>query len=80
MTQRDKLFNKFITNPESVTYKQIEKILGWYDFEKIDAKGSHVKFKHPHFEFDLIFAIHQNDCKAYMKKAAAKRIKMLTIN
>jgi len=74
MTQRDKLFNKFIANPESVSYREMEKILGWYEFEKIQAKGSHIKFKHSHFERDLIIAIHNNDCKAYMKKEARRRI------
>jgi predicted RNA binding protein YcfA (HicA-like mRNA interferase family) len=80
MTQRDKLFNKFLQNPESVSYKEMQKILGWYEFEKIVAKGSHIKFKHPHFPTDLIVAVHNNDCKGYMKKEAAKRIKKLTVN
>jgi predicted RNA binding protein YcfA (HicA-like mRNA interferase family) len=77
MTQRDKVFNKFISNPESISLKELEKILSWYDFEKIEAKGSHVKFKHPHFKRDLIIAVHKNDCKGYMKKEAKKRIEIL---
>lgn len=49
----------------------------WYEFEEIDAKVSHVKYKHPLFERDLIIAVHNNDCKSYMKKEAQRRIKKL---
>jgi predicted RNA binding protein YcfA (HicA-like mRNA interferase family) len=77
MTQRDKLFNNFLKNPESVSYKEMNKILKWYEFEKIEAKGSHVKFKHPLFRRDLIVAVHNNECKGYMKKEALRRIQII---
>jgi len=77
MTQRDKLYDKFMRDPSSISYKDLQKILGWYEFEKIEAKGSHVKYKHPLFERDLIIAVHKNDCKSYMKKEAQHRIKII---
>lgn len=77
MTQRDKLFDKFMQDPSSVSYKELQKILGWYEFEKIEAKGSHVKYKHLCFDRDLIIAVHHNDCKPYMKKEAQRRIQIL---
>lgn len=77
MTQRDKLFHAFMHDPSSVSYKELRSILSWYEFEEIDAKGSHVKYKHPLFERDLIIAVHNNDCKSYMKKEARRRIKKL---
>lgn len=77
MTQRDKLFNKFMQDPSSVSYKELQNILSWYEFEKIEAKGSHVKFKHSLFERDLIIAVHNKDCKPYMKKEAQRRLKII---
>ena len=53
MTQRDKLYEKFMRDPSSISYMELQKILGWYEFEKIQAKGSHVKYKHPLFESDF---------------------------
>lgn len=77
MTQRDKLYEKFMRDPNSVSYKELQKILGWYEFEMIEAKGSHVKYKHPLFERDLIIAVHNNDCKPYMKREAYRRMKII---
>jgi predicted RNA binding protein YcfA (HicA-like mRNA interferase family) len=77
MTQRDKLYQKFTQNPSSVSYKELQKILSWYEFEKIEAKGSHVKYKHPLFERDLIVAVHKNECKSYIKKEAHRRLKII---
>jgi len=64
-------------NPANVSYKDLQKILGWYEFEKIEAKGSHVKYKHRLFDRDLIIAVHKNECKQYMKKEAHRRIKII---
>ena len=77
MNQRDKLYQKFTQNPSSVSYKELQKILSWYEFEKIEAKGSHVKYKHPLFERDLIVAVHKNECKSYIKKEAHRRLKII---
>lgn len=64
-------------DPSSISYKDLQKILRWYEFEKIGAKGSHVKYKHPLFERDLIIAVHNNECKSYMKKEAQRRINII---
>lgn len=50
-------------------------ILIYFGFEKINAKGSHVKFKHPQLQNDLVIPIHNNECKDFYKLEAKKRIK-----
>lgn len=74
MASIDKLKKKFKSSPISLKYSEIEKILIYFDFEKISTKGSHIKFKHPKLENDLIIPIHNNDCKDFYKKQANKFI------
>ncbi len=76
MTKLKKTFEKFYTNPESLHYADIEKILIASGCIKISAKGSHMKFKHPFAKFDLIIPIHNYDCKEFYKKSALKFIKV----
>lgn len=77
MTRKEKLLDKFKANPESLHYSDIEKILLDLDFQKIPAKGSHVKFKHPLLVQDLIIPVHNRDCKNFYKKLALKTIENL---
>ena len=63
MTKREKILKKFFDNPESIKYSELELILINYNFEKIDAKGSHVKFKNKLLTNDIIIPLHNNDCK-----------------
>ena len=65
---------QFLERPASLKYAQIKKILLEFGFEHVVAKGSHEKFKHPMLDYDLVFPIHQNDCKEYYKKWAAKEV------
>lgn len=74
MSQITKLVDKFINDPASVKYSELEKILIHFGFEKIKAKGSHVKFKHVTHRYDLIIPIHHNECKDFYKKEAKKKI------
>lgn len=79
MTKKAKLWEKFLKNPSSLSYKEIESLLLSQDAQMIPAKGSHKKFKHALSPTDLIIPIHNNDCKDFYKKAALKWItKILT--
>lgn len=70
MSKKDKLVEKFLSNPKSVKYGQILIILEYLGFEKIQAKGSHVKFKHYKLNRDLIVPVHNNECKDFYKEQA----------
>ena len=74
MTSIDKLKGKVKSSPISLRYSEIEKLLIHFGFKKIFTKGSHIKFKHPKLENDLIIPIHNNDCKDFYKKQASKFI------
>lgn len=75
MNQKNKILEKFVRNPSSLKYKAIENILLHLGFIKIEAKGSHKKFKHFLIPNDLIIPVHGNDCKEFYKKYIAKIIK-----
>lgn len=77
MTKIEKIIKQFLNQPTSLHYNDIERILLNFGFEKINAKGSHNKFKNPHLKYDLIIPIHNNDCKDFYKNSAAKIIKQL---
>lgn len=74
MTQKQKLIEAFLANPSSMKFKQLVTILEHFGFVTIQAKGSHVKFKHHQLPFDLIIPIHNGDCKDFYKREALKRI------
>ena len=77
MTSIEKLFDRFLNRPASLKYVEIERVLVYVGFQKIFAKGSHVKFKHCDSKSDLIITIHCNDCKSFYKIYAAKIVKKL---
>jgi predicted RNA binding protein YcfA (HicA-like mRNA interferase family) len=75
MTSIEKLLLKFLNHPIGVRYLELERLLLSFGFEKVWAKGSHVKFKHKLLDRDLIIPVHDNDCKDFYKVYAAKIIK-----
>ncbi len=75
MTQLEKLIQKFLDRPTSLRYPEIEKVLIKLSFIKIKVRrGSHEKFKHSLLERDLVFPVHDNDCKDRYKIQAVKII------
>lgn len=74
MTQKGKLVDKFLQNPVSLRYGQLVVVLEHYGFVQIQAKGSHVKFKHPKLANDLVIPVHNNECKDFYKQQAKKFI------
>lgn len=77
MVQITKKVERFLSNPSSCRLKEIEAILIYYGFEKINAKGSHVKFKHVLLTHDIVIPIHNNDCKDFYKQQIAVIIKKI---
>ena len=75
MTSIENLFLKFLANPASLRYFQIERLLLNLGFEQIQAKGSHVKFKHHDLRDIINIPVHNDDCKAIYKFKIAKIIK-----
>lgn len=75
MTSKEKLIQKFLTQPEALKYREIEKILIHLGFSSSQGKGSHIKFFHPNCPERIIFAIHDNDCKPLYKKRTLKILK-----
>ncbi len=74
MSQMEKLLQKFIKAPHTVRYADIERILIHIGFEKIQAKGSHVKWKHKDLSSDIIVPVHNNECKRFYKQQIQKQI------
>ncbi len=70
MTQYEKLVQKFKENPTALSLFEIEKILEKCGCTKINAKGSHVKYK----IIELAVPIHNGDCKNFYKKEILKRL------
>jgi predicted RNA binding protein YcfA (HicA-like mRNA interferase family) len=77
MSRIEKLLSKFQSKPDSVRYADIENILLYVGFVKIEAKGSHVKFKHRLLTYDIVIPIHNGECKPFYKKQLLKQILML---
>ncbi len=77
MSRIAKIAKKFLQTPASVSYSDLQKLLLALGFEKIQAKGSHVKFKHRVLEIDIVVPVHNNECKEFYKKDIAKRLKNL---
>lgn len=75
MSKIEKLVKQFLNRPTSLRFADIEKVLLHFGFIKIEAKGSHKKFKNSHLSHDLVIPVHNNDCKDFYKKLAAQTIK-----
>ena len=67
MTKTDKLLIKFKQNPENVKFREIEKILLTVGYKKVEAKGSHKKYKRTGESKDIIIPVHNGDCKNFYK-------------
>lgn len=80
MSRIEKLVQQFLNNPASLRFADIEKVLFHFGFIKIETKGSHKKFKNSHLSHDLVIPVHNNDCKDFYKKLAAKTLKKSFIN
>jgi predicted RNA binding protein YcfA (HicA-like mRNA interferase family) len=77
MSQIEKKVEKFLNNPTSAKLADIMLILKHHGFEKVPAKGSHVKFKHSQLPRDLVIPVHKGDCKNFYKEEAKKQIKKI---
>ncbi len=77
MSQIIKKVERFLKNPTAVKYSDLENILFYFGFEKINVKGSHVKFKHSQLQYDLIIPVHKNECKDFYKEESKKQIKKI---
>ena len=75
MTKLKKLVQKFSNDPTSVAFRDIKKIMFAIGFALVNTKGSHIKFKHQKYKFDIIIPVHNNDCKNFYKKEIYKKIK-----
>lgn len=75
MTQIIKKVEKFLKHPTSIKYPDLEKVLVYFGFQKINARGSHVKFKHPKLQRDLIIPVHNSECKDFYKEESKRQIK-----
>lgn len=74
MSQMEKFIKRFKKKPETLKFKEIEKILLFLNFKKINARGSHIKFKHSELNKDIIIPVHNNECKNFYKKYVLKTI------
>lgn len=77
MSQIEKLIQRFIRAPGGMRYANIERILYALDFEKIPARGSHVKWKHFQLRYDIIIPVHKGECKSFYKEQVLLQIHVL---
>jgi predicted RNA binding protein YcfA (HicA-like mRNA interferase family) len=72
VSQIEKIIAKFKIRPESLSYSDICKVLSFLGCEEINAKGSHVKWKHRQLSVDIIIPVHNNECNDFYKKQIRK--------
>jgi predicted RNA binding protein YcfA (HicA-like mRNA interferase family) len=73
MTQIDKLVAKFLANPLSVDFPDLDRILKYYWWEqKITNGGSHVHYFHEDKKDIITIPVHHNDCKPTYKRNIKK--------
>ncbi len=77
MSRGEKLLRRFQSRPVSVRYADIEILLLHLGCEKVNVRGSHVKFKHRKLLFDIIIPVHAGDCKPFYKKQILRQIASL---
>ena len=68
MTTKKKLLKKFLEKPESLNFRQIERLLKWFGFERIRVTGSHFRFRHREYDLEFPVPVHDRDCKKWYKK------------
>jgi predicted RNA binding protein YcfA (HicA-like mRNA interferase family) len=64
-------------SPRNIRYAEIERVLLYLGFERLSAKGSHVKWKHRKLRNDIIIPVHDGECKHFYKILVSKAIKSL---
>ena len=74
MSATKKKIVRFLKSPKTSSYADLLTILVYFGFEKVQTRGSHVKFKHLYFSNDLVIPVHNNECKHFYKIEARKRI------
>lgn len=78
MANIKKLVDKFLANPTSIRYAQLQKVLLYFGCTMINTKtGSHVKYKHSGLSVDLVIPVHNGECKDFYKKEAKKYIEQV---
>jgi predicted RNA binding protein YcfA (HicA-like mRNA interferase family) len=77
MTRIEKLLKKFLKNPTSLRFNQIEKILLRFGFSLISIRGSHRKYRHLEFGHSEIVPVHEGDCPKIYKMRIAKIINQI---
>ena len=77
MTKKEKLFTRFLANPCSFKYRDVEKLLYCFGFIQVSARGSHAKFKHFSLLHDIVIPVHNNDCKDFYKKYVRRILKRM---
>jgi len=68
MTSIEKLIKKFLENPKSLTYNEIEKIMLKSGFVVKWWKWSHKKVKNTKTNKSIMIPIHNNDCTRVYKE------------
>jgi predicted RNA binding protein YcfA (HicA-like mRNA interferase family) len=74
MSQIEKLIEKFKKRPETLSYRDLIKVLVSLGCTEVQAKGSHVKWKHVNLQTDIIIPVHNNECKDFYKKQTRKKL------
>lgn len=67
MSQKKKLLRKFLGNPVSLRYSDIQVLLLSLGFVLVSIRGSHQKWHHPGIKKTLIIPVHHGDCDSVYK-------------
>ena len=77
MTKIEVLIAKFLSNPESLRFVEIEKIFSTLGLVKKQGRGSHTKYALGK-EWET-FSLHNGDVKPYQKRKALKLLQRLKL-
>ena len=75
MSRIMKIAEQLLKRPETVSYRNLRKILLFLGFKEFKIKGSHVKFKHEVLGKNIIIPVHNNECKSFYKQLTSKELK-----
>ena len=68
MSKKEKLIAKLLSLPTDMLYTDVQKILGWHDYELDRVKGSHHMFVKED-STDIVIPVHNKKVKIdYLKK------------
>ncbi|NIA01796.1 MAG: addiction module toxin, HicA family [Nitrospirae bacterium] len=74
MTRKDRLLKKFLKNPDSLKFNEIEKLLLHFGYRRVRINGSHYRYRHRLSRDLLTFPVHHNNCKRKYKIELVKLI------